>query len=210
MIPKDSIKKNAQDYTAIGIFQGDHDWDISVRVPGFKTRKSAERYANRFHIRLTDGHLYREKIGFQKDSWDEIRDSEVSLSRLKPESRTRVAQAHIKYREQGLNQVEMALQSIKDFESAGYNDLVMTEDDYEPIDIPISRWHEEPGLSCGFESLAYAVQDSNQRQEIKESSDFNKQGNTPEGTDPTTPDVCPKCSKPWEDHEFGVPAPYCP
>lgn len=24
------------------------------------------------------------------------------------------------------------------------------------------------------------------------------------------PGTCPKCSKPWEQHEFAVPAPYCP
>lgn len=23
-------------------------------------------------------------------------------------------------------------------------------------------------------------------------------------------DICPKCDKPWELHEFAVPAPYCP
>ena len=25
-----------------------------------------------------------------------------------------------------------------------------------------------------------------------------------------TPDICGKCGKPWLDHEFAVPAPYCP
>jgi len=24
------------------------------------------------------------------------------------------------------------------------------------------------------------------------------------------PDICPKCGKDWLNHEFGVPAPYCP
>lgn len=23
-------------------------------------------------------------------------------------------------------------------------------------------------------------------------------------------DTCPACNQPWEDHDFGVPAPYCP
>lgn len=22
--------------------------------------------------------------------------------------------------------------------------------------------------------------------------------------------ICPKCSQPWKDHDFGVPAPFCP
>jgi hypothetical protein len=26
----------------------------------------------------------------------------------------------------------------------------------------------------------------------------------------TDKDNCPKCHKPWLDHEFGVPAPFCP
>lgn len=27
---------------------------------------------------------------------------------------------------------------------------------------------------------------------------------------PGASDTCPKCGHPWEDHEFAVPAPYCP
>lgn len=25
-----------------------------------------------------------------------------------------------------------------------------------------------------------------------------------------TPSLCPRCGKPWADHDFAVPAPYCP
>lgn len=42
-------------------------------------------------------------------------------------------------------------------------------------------------------------------------SEYPEEGVLPLG-DPVEPDecVCQKCFKPWKDHEFGVPEPYCP
>lgn len=107
-------------HTAIGIFQGDADWNISVRAGGFASKEAAERYAKSFRIRLIDGRLYRDHAdGFSPEDkpWIEVADTEVSLSRLKPES----------------------------------------DDDYEPVSLPIAQWHQEVGLTCGFGSLAYSV-----------------------------------------------------
>lgn len=28
--------------------------------------------------------------------------------------------------------------------------------------------------------------------------------------EPVDADTCGKCGQPWSEHEFGVPAPYCP
>lgn len=145
-------------HTAIGIFQGDADWNISVRAEGFASEEAAKHYANSFRIRLIGGKLYRDHAdGHSPEDkpWIEVADAEVSLSRLKPEARNRIAQAHRSYREQGR---DAALESIREFEKTGQNDLVMSDDDYEPVNLPITQWHLELGLTCGFGSLAYSVE----------------------------------------------------
>lgn len=38
------------EHTAIGVFQGDPGWSISVRAGGFSSKEAAERYANSFRI----------------------------------------------------------------------------------------------------------------------------------------------------------------
>lgn len=148
-------------HTAIGIFQGDADWNISVRASGFASKEAAGRYANSFRIRLIDGRLYRDHAdGYSPEDkpWIEVTDSDVSLTRLKPGARDRIAQAHQKYHEQGLDDVARALESIRKYEATGSNDLVMSEEDYEPVNLPIAQWHQEVGLTCGFGSLAYSVE----------------------------------------------------
>lgn len=141
-------------HTAVGIFQGDEDWIVAVRIYGFATVAAAESYADSFFIRLMDGHLYRNV----NEAWVEVLDAEISLSRLKPTARNRIAQAHRKYHEQGLDQVAIALKSIEDFDETGNSDLVASEDDFEPVNLPIARWHQEIGLTCGFGPLACSVE----------------------------------------------------
>lgn len=146
-------------HTAIGIFQGGADWNISVQVEGFVTRLEAERYANSFHIRLMGGRLYRDHGDSDaSEEWMEVPDADVSLFRLKPAARNRIAQAHRKYNEDGLDHVAIALKSIADFDETGNSDLVVSDDDFEPVKLPIARWHHEMGLTCGFGSLAYSVE----------------------------------------------------
>ena len=145
-------------HAAIGVFQADADWNISVRVAGMPSKEMAERYANSFRIRMIDSKLYRDHgdgISHEDKPWIEVADSEVSLSRLKSEARNRIVKAHRRYADQGL---DPALESIRDFDRTGRNDLVISEDDFEPINLPIARWHEEAGLMCGFGSLSYGVE----------------------------------------------------
>jgi len=154
-------------HTAIGIFQGDADWNVPDRVDGFATRAAAEIYANSFRIRLMDGRLYRDHAdGCAPDDkpWIEVLEADVSLTRLKSVARQRIAHAHQVYQAQGLENAAVALESIKEFEKTGTNLLVMSDDDYEPIALPISQWHQETGLTCGFGSLAYAVESGNPAQ----------------------------------------------
>lgn len=151
-------------YTAIGIFQGDADWNVSVRVAGFLTQAVAERYAGSFHIRLMNGRLYRDHVDSAtpgNNSWIEVMDSDVSVARLKSVVRQRVIQAHNAYKKQGLTNSAVAILSIKAFKETGTNILVTSDNDYEPIPLPIERWHLEAGLNCGFGSLAYSVEPDN-------------------------------------------------
>lgn len=148
-------------HAAIGIFQGDGDWNISVRAEGFASKKAAERYANSFRIRLMEGRLYRDHgDGRSPDDkpWIEVTDTDVSLSRLKPDARNRLAKAHQEFHANGLNSVAAALQSIKDYEKSGSSPLVISDADFERVDLPIAQWQREDGLTCGFGSLAYAVE----------------------------------------------------
>lgn len=151
-------------HTAIGIFQADADWNISVRVAGFASTEAAKCYANGFRIRLMNGRLYRDHADGQSPEdipWIEVTDADVSLSRLSLDARNRIAKAHQDYQARGLDNVAIALKSIKDFEAYGSNPLVTSEDDYDPVNLPIAQWQAEEGLTCGFGSLAYAVEPDN-------------------------------------------------
>jgi len=143
-------------HIAIGVFQGDADWSVSVRVGGFSSKKEAERYADSFHIQLMDGHLYRDQADGKERA--EVSDEDVSLSRLTPSARNRISRAHRKYSEQGFDRGAIASHSIKDFEATGRNDLVTSDDDYETVNLPIAQWHQEIGLTSRFGSLSYRTE----------------------------------------------------
>ena len=154
-------KESMMTHAAIGIFQGEANWSITIRVAGFGSKSDAEHYAGNFRITLRDGRLYRDHAdGCAREDrpWIEVPDEDVSLSRLKPAAGNRIAQAHRKYLDQGLGQFAIALQSIKEFEESGHSDLVISEDDYEPVNLPIAQWHQEDGLTCGFDGVSYSVE----------------------------------------------------
>lgn len=89
------------------------------------------------------------------DVWFETNDFAISLSRLKPAARERIERAHRRYRRHGLDQVQIMMKSIDDFERRGASDLVVSEsDDYEPADISILR----DAMDCEFGPLAYRVE----------------------------------------------------
>jgi len=153
-----------QEYTAIGIFQGDADWNIEVKVKGFKTEKEATIYANHFKIRLREGRLFQAKGGITNPpevEWHEVLDADVTLARLKQSVSERIVKAHLAYAERGLDNIGAARDSMKVFEAEGHHDLVTSEGDYESVNLPISQWHTEPGLTCGFGSLAWSVENEN-------------------------------------------------
>lgn len=71
-------------YTAIGVFQGGPDWTVEVAVPNFPSQEEAEAYAAAFRIKLVDGKLFRDDgkgVGIFDDSWRDVLDSHVSVSR---------------------------------------------------------------------------------------------------------------------------------
>ena len=71
-------------YTAIGRFKGAQGWNVEVAVPNFSSEDDAKAYAEAFRIRLVDGQLFRDDgkgIGIFDDSWREVLDSQVTLSR---------------------------------------------------------------------------------------------------------------------------------
>ena len=73
-------------YTAIGVFQTPAGWTIEVAVPNFPTHEDAEAYAPAFRIRLVEGRLLRDDgkgTGVFDESWREVLDSQVTLSRIK-------------------------------------------------------------------------------------------------------------------------------
>ena len=73
-------------YPAIGAFQSGANWIVVVTVPNFPTKGDAEAYAAAFRIRFVDGRLYRDDgkgIGMFDDSWREVLDSQVTISRVK-------------------------------------------------------------------------------------------------------------------------------
>lgn len=149
-------------YAAIGMFQGDADWNIDVRAKGFKTYQAAKEYANEFRILLSDGQLLRDHADGRSPSdvaWHKVEDADVSLSRMKQSVRERIAGAHRAYAERGIDNRGAALDSIKAFEAVGHHDLVASEDDFDLVDLPICKWHLEPGLTCGFGSFAWAVEE---------------------------------------------------
>lgn len=145
-------------YTAVGVFQtNDENVIVSVKVGGFASRRAAERYANIFRVKLSDGRLLHSEDG---GSWFEIYDFAISLSQLKPAARERIERAHRRYRSQGLDQVQIMLESIDEFERRGESDLVVSEsDDYEPADISILR----DATDCEFGPIAYSVEPDRER-----------------------------------------------
>lgn len=148
-------------YTAVGSFQGDPDWNIDVKAHGFPTFDKAKEYANNFRILLVDGKLFRDHAdGRHPDdgAWHEVADVDVSLSRINQSTRDRVTTAHHGYAERGIDDLGAALDSIKAFETGARHDLMTTMDDFEPVDLPICKWHLETGLTCGFGSLAWAIE----------------------------------------------------
>lgn len=149
-------------FTAVGTFQGDADWDVEVRVGGFLTREAAEEYANSFRIRLVEGKLFhRTTTGVMSGhDWREVPESNVKLYQLKQSAKDRIAAAHAKYAEQGMDNVAAAVDSLKVFEAEGSHPLVLGEDDYVVVALPISQWAAEPGLSGGFSSLSYGVEEN--------------------------------------------------
>ncbi len=76
-------------YTAIGVFRGNPDWIVEVSVEHFPTREDAEAYAAAFRIELRDGKLFRDDgkgVEIFDDSWRDVLDSKVTVSRVKPTS----------------------------------------------------------------------------------------------------------------------------
>lgn len=144
-------------FTAIGTFQGDEDWTINVRVNGFKTFQAAKKYADGFRILLREGQLFHSNTD---EAWHKVEDADVSLSRMKHSTRERIAAAHLAYAERGVDNRAVALDSIKAFEAVGHHDLVVSEEDFDLVDLPICKWHLESGLTCGFGSLAWAVKEN--------------------------------------------------
>ncbi len=113
-------------HTAIGIFQGDADWSVKVKVAGFASLQEAEGYANDFRILLREGRLFRDYAdGASTDDkeWIELKDAEVYLTRLKPQARERLERARQRYQQMGMDQTAIATHSMNEFLEGGNNDL---------------------------------------------------------------------------------------
>lgn len=149
-------------FTAVGTFQGGADWDVEVRVGGFLTREAAEEYANSFRIRLVEGKLFHRTTtgSMSGQDWREVPESNVTLYQLKPSAKDRIAAAHAKYAEQGIDNVATAVDSLKVFEAEGSHPLVLGEDDYVVVALAVNQWASELGLSGGFSSLSYGVEEN--------------------------------------------------
>lgn len=138
-------------FTAVGVFQGDADWEVEVQVHGFPTYLQAKKYANAFRIALTkDGVLLRDNLNV-------VPARDIQLRRIKPDVRERINAAHRRYAEQGMSTTDAAIDSLAQFENDGHHPLVLSESDYEDVDLPVAQWCNEPGLNKGFGSLSYQV-----------------------------------------------------
>ena len=148
-------------YTAIGTFQGDADWNVEVSVHGFADYATAAAFAQSFRISLFGANLLCNEGSSSKSAagpLHEVADADVQLHRMTKKCRERVNATHQTYRNRGLDDKAAALDSIEAFEATGEHSLVTTPEDYEIVQLPISKWHLEPGLSKGFGSLAWGVQ----------------------------------------------------
>lgn len=117
-------------FTAISIWQGDFDWEVEVRVHGFTTPKGAANFAS----------------GVGPQSADKLRLKEGELVFLTPEAR-----------EWPIPAEDITVARLK---PGSYGKIVFGPEDFMPVAIHPKDFHLEPGLSRGFASLAYGVEDT--------------------------------------------------
>lgn len=100
--------------------------------------------------------------------------------------------------------MQLTAAEIKDLaEMAGFK--VETFEEYDPEqeftvqDCPALGVKDDDGVPRHYAHIAW-------------DSEYPEEGVMPLGVElpPPPADVCPKCKQAWEEHEFGIPAPYCP
>ena len=73
-------------YKAVGIFQGDYGWELSITIPGFDDILSAAELASKGIKEVKYNISERKLFARINNSYRELIPSEVVVSKLKPES----------------------------------------------------------------------------------------------------------------------------
>ena len=114
------------------IYQGDSDWMVEVRVEEFENKQTAKIFMDQKGEKLR--YLLDNLYLYEYDSRD--------WAYLNPQQVRELIDGDI---------------VVSKLKEDRYGKTMLDESDFERVDVKIKDFKRYPGLSCGFESLAYGI-----------------------------------------------------